>query len=65
MPNLFVFLDFKGFPKTTNHIEGGINSRLKELLHRHRGLNIERKKVLVAYFLSNKNGFKKPTRNVH
>ena len=64
LPNLFAFIDWPGLPRTTNLVEGGINSRLKELLHRHRGLNLDRKKVLVALFLESRNGFKKPTQNV-
>jgi len=63
LPNLFAFIDWPGLPGTTNLVEGGINSRLKELLHRHRGMNLEHKKTLVAYFLNNKNMPQKPTRN--
>jgi len=44
--------------RTTNHIEGGINSRLKELVHRHRGLGDEQKQVFVAWtFLKSYFGF--------
>lgn len=63
LPNLFVFLDYPGLPKTTNHVEGGINSRLKELLHRHRGMRLEHKKALASYFLQSLNHPQKPTRN--
>lgn len=35
-------VDFE-VPSTTNRIEGGINSRLREMLRNHRGLSIERR----------------------
>ena len=54
LPNLFHFLDHPNIPKTTNHIEGGINSQLKLLLRLHRGLPVQKRKYLVAYFLSQK-----------
>ncbi len=54
LPNLFHFLNHPNIPKTTNHIEGGINSQLKLLLRLHRGLPLQKRKYLVAYFLSQK-----------
>lgn len=54
LPNLFHFLQHSNIPKTTNHIEGGINSQLKLLLRLHRGLPLQKRKYLVAYFLSQK-----------
>lgn len=63
LSNLFVYIDCVGVPATTNLVEGGINSRLRELLHRHRGVSIQHKKVLIAYFLESLNQCKKPTRN--
>ncbi len=54
LPNLFHFINNKHIPKTTNHIEGGINSQLKLLLRLHRGLPLQKRKYLVAYFLSQK-----------
>lgn len=63
LPNLFAFIDIPGTPGTTNLVEGGINSRLKELLHRHRGFSLEHKKTLVAYFLNTRNMPQKPTQN--
>jgi transposase-like protein len=63
-PNLFTFVGhYHEIPRTTNPIEGGTNSRLKELIHRHRGLSIDQKKVLTAVYLSQKIS-KKPPRNV-
>lgn len=63
LPNLFTYIGHSEIPKTTNHVEGGINSRIKELLRVHRGLNTQKKHVLVSTFLRTKLG-KKPTRNV-
>ena len=62
LPELFTYIGHHEIPRTTNHVEGGINSRLSELLHRHRGISLEKKEVLVATFLSMKQP-KKPTRN--
>ncbi len=63
--NLFVFVDYPDVPRTSNLVEGGINSRLKELLHRHRGMSLEHKKTLVAHYLDSRNVPQKPTRNFH
>ena len=54
LPHLFTFIDYPHVPRTTNHVEGGVNSRLKELVHRHRGLPQKRKQVLVAEYLARK-----------
>lgn len=63
LPDLFTFIRYPKVPKTSNHVEGGINSRLKELLHRHRGLSLAKKQVLTAWFLAKKLP-QKPPRNV-
>ena len=62
LPHLFTFIDHPHVPRTTNHVEGGVNSRLKELVHRHRGLTQERKQVLVAEHLASKNEKKTSTK---
>ncbi|TAN39589.1 MAG: hypothetical protein EPN22_17770 [Nitrospirae bacterium] len=62
LPELFTYIGHHEIPRTTNHVEGGINSRLSELLYRHRGLPPEKKEVLVATFLAKKRA-EKPTRN--
>lgn len=62
LPELFTYIGHPETPRTTNHVEGGINSRLSELLYRHRGISPEKKEVLVSTFLSQKQG-QKPTRN--
>lgn len=63
LPHLFTFIDYPHVPRTTNHVEGGVNSRIKELVHRHRGLSQYRKQALVAEYLGRKQT-KKPPRNV-
>lgn len=63
LPHLFTFIDYPHVPRTTNHVEGGVNSRLKELVHRHRGLPQDRKQMLVAEHLGRMKT-KKPPRNV-
>lgn len=52
LPNLFIFLEDLFIPSTTNKVEGGINAPLVELLHRHRGTNIFRQKILVCAYLN-------------
>lgn len=59
--NLFFHLDDSSIPNTTNLVEGGINSPLAELIQRHRGLNTEKKKVLVSLFLTARQNKKSPT----
>ncbi len=38
-------------PRTTNHMEGGINSRLRDLMKLHRGLPAERQLRLTDWYL--------------
>ena len=63
LSHLFTFIKNPEIPRTSNYVEGGINSRLKELLHRHRGLSLPHKQTLTSYFLFNKS-IKKTPRNV-
>lgn len=61
LPHLFTYVPhIHQIPKDTNHVEGGVNSRLKELIYRHRGLSVKKKKVLCTVFLLSKIN-KKPT----
>lgn len=64
LPHIFTYIGHPEVPRTTNHVEGGINARLKELIHRHRGLSLARKMVLTAWFLHAKQT-EKPPRNCH
>lgn len=48
---LFTFLSVPNTPKTTNDVEGGLNSPMKALLRHHRGMPPHHRKVLVFRFL--------------
>jgi len=63
-PYLFSFLENSLIPKTSNCVEGGINSPIKDLIRKHRGLTEEKKIVLVANYLK-KRQVKIPTLNVY
>lgn len=63
LPHLFTYVRHPWIPRTSNHLEGGTNARLEELIGRHRGMPLEHRKALVAHFLHSKTE-KKPTRNV-
>lgn len=62
LPYLFTFVRHPEVPRTSNHVEGGINARLHELFRAHRGMSVSKKRVLTAYFLLSKLK-KKTTRN--
>lgn len=53
LPNLFTFQKYKNLniPNTTNHIDGGINPKLKRLVDEHRGMNRKRRNVLISNLL--------------
>lgn len=55
LPNLFTCIDPKythlAIPNTTNHIDGGINTKVKDLVRRHRGMKIERRNKLILHLL--------------
>ena len=54
LPYMFNYLEYPIIPRTSNHLEGGVNTRLKELLTRHRGLSLESKLALCSYYLDDK-----------
>lgn len=62
IPALFRYVSDPTVPKTSNHVEGGLNSRLKELFRCHRGLSPKRKLALAAWYLALRQG-QKPTQN--
>jgi hypothetical protein len=64
IPDLFRFVTDPTVPRTSNHVEGGLNARIKELLRCHRGLSTQKKLALAAWYLYLRQG-RKPTRNVH
>lgn len=61
LPHLFTYIDYINVPRTSNHLEGGINSPIKNLLKTHRGLKPRHKQILVAWYLVKRQG-QKPTR---
>lgn len=64
---LFVYLDrtltAEPIPRTTNYVEGGINSPLRTLLKYHRGLNQLHQQRLVEWYLFSRMVGQKPPRN--
>lgn len=64
LPHLFTFVRYPEVPRTSNHVEGGINSRLKDLLRIHRGMPAQHRRILTAWYLAKRQG-QKPTRNFH
>lgn len=50
-------------PRTTNHMEGGINSQLRTKLKLHRGLSDEHQRRLVEWYLYSRTERQKPPRN--
>lgn len=63
LPHLFTSVRHPWIPRTSNHLEGGTNARLEELIGRHRGMPLEHRQSLVAHFLRSKTE-RKTTRNV-
>lgn len=61
IPDLFRFVIDPTIPRTSNHVEGGINARLKELFRCHRGLTTTKKLALASWYLVLRQG-QKPTR---
>lgn len=55
LPSLFHYVQNPAIPRTTNHVEGGINSRLKDLFRHHRGLRPHQKITLTAHYLASRN----------
>ena len=51
IPNLFTFLEIPNIPRTTNKLEGGVNSPIKALIRHHRGMKIQHRQSLVFRFL--------------
>ncbi len=60
MNRLFAFQEYPtlNIPNTTNHIDGGINTKLKDLNRRHRGMRQDRRNKLLTNLLYNLKGEK-------
>ena len=56
LPYLFTYQTYPNFniPTTTNHLDGGCFSPLKDLLRVHRGIGVKMKRKLIVYFLENR-----------
>lgn len=56
LPYIFTYLLYPNYfvPNTTNHLEGGINSTITEILRRHRGLTRYKQIILISHFLKSK-----------
>ena len=64
IPDLFRFVADPSIPRTSNHVEGGLNARIKELFRCHRGFSPTKKLALASWYLALRQG-QKPTRNVY
>lgn len=64
IPDLFRFVSNPEIPRTSNHVEGGVNSRLKELLRSHRGVSAQKKLIITSSYLAHRQR-QKPTQTVH
>lgn len=51
LPDLFRHVSDPTVPRTTNHVEGGVNSRLQELMRNHRGIRFHNRHVLASWYL--------------
>lgn len=67
---LFTYLDDRlidqakqPIPRTTNYVEGGINSQLRTKLKLHRGMSEAHQRRLVEWYLYSRTEDPKPTRN--
>lgn len=52
IPDLFRFVTDPSVPRTSNHVEGGLNARIKELFRSHRGISLQKKIALAGWYLS-------------
>ena len=51
--NSKIYNNLTKIPNTTNHLDGGVNTKIKELVHAHRGMKIERRNKLISILLIN------------
>lgn len=52
----------QAIPRTTNYVEGGINSQLGTKLKLHRGMSEDHQRRLVEWYLNGRTEDPKPTR---
>jgi putative transposase len=53
---MFTYLTDPDIPRDTNFLEGGINSPLKALFKNHRGMSLQTKITLTAWYLTKRKG---------
>ena len=55
LPYLFTYQKYPNLriPNTTNHVDGGINTKLKDLVRRHRRMRLDRRNKLLVNLLYN------------
>ena len=55
LKHLFTYQEYldRNIPNTTNHVDGGVNPKLKELNRKHRGMRIDRRNKLLVKLLYN------------
>jgi hypothetical protein len=58
LPYLFTYQDYPNLniQNTTNYVDGGVNTKLKDLVRKHRGMKIERRNKLLVNLLYNLKG---------
>lgn len=61
--NLLQQTDQQPIPRTTNYVEGGINSQLRTKLKLHRGMTEDHQRRLVEWYLYARTDTPKPPRN--
>lgn len=63
LPDMFRYIRDCRVPRTSNQLEGGINSPLKDLIRKHRGMQPHHELVLMSLYL--KKRARKPPRDVY
>lgn len=55
MKSLFIYQRYPqlNIPNTTNHLDGGVNTKIKEFVRTHRGLKKTRRNKLISRLLNN------------
>ncbi len=58
LPYLFTYQDYPqlNIPNTTNHIDGGVNTKVKNLVKLHIGMRVDRRNKLLINLLYNLKG---------
>lgn len=54
---LWHWINDSAVPRTTNHLEGGYNARIEELLQSHRGMAVDRRKRIIEWYFVSRSEF--------